>query len=39
MEDLPWKKNAPLTAHMTDAITTATMFLFQIATLVASINA
>ena len=38
MRDLPWIKNAPLTVHMVDAIATATIFLFQIATLVASIN-
>ena len=39
MGDLPWIKNAPLTVHMVDAIATATIFLFQIATLAASINA
>ena len=37
--DLPWKKNAQLTVHTMDASTTATMFLFQMATLVASMNA
>ena len=36
---LPWIRNALLTVHTTVAITTATIFLFQMATLVTSINA
>ena len=38
-EDLPWMKNAQLFIHMMAAIPTATIFLFQMATLMASINA
>jgi hypothetical protein len=39
MRDLPWKKNAVLVTHAIAATTTTTLFLLQMATLVASINA
>ena len=39
MKYLPWMRNALLTVHTMVAITTATIFLFQMATLEASINA
>lgn len=37
--DLPWMTIAPLITHIVVAIPTANTFLFQMATLVASINA